>query len=167
MDYRKNLYPGVALTVFSAGYLALSGQIQIFTGSGATPLDSRFMPRLWGTFLLILSLILVFRGMKQRKEALASETSSKVGLSLVEKIADNREVILSFVFLAIYTAALKRVGFMISTAVFLYAQTLLLTPKEKRNYIIPAVVAILFAVGIDFIFVKLLSVLLPTGIFGF
>ena len=98
MEYRKNLYPGIILTIISAAYLALSGQIEIFTGSGATPLDARFMPRLWGTVLLILSLILVVRGIKQRKAAVASGEIDASKKSLIEAIADSREVLLSFVF---------------------------------------------------------------------
>ena len=167
MEYRKNLYPGIILTIISAAYLALSGQIEIFTGSGATPLDARFMPRLWGTVLLILSLILVVRGIKQRKAAVASGEIDASKKSLIESIADSREVLLSFVFLAIYVAIMEPIGFLISTAVYLYAEILLLTEKSKRNYIIPLIVAIIFAVGIDFIFVRFLNVLLPAGIFGF
>ncbi len=165
MEYRKNLYPGIILTIISAAYLALSGQIEIFTGSGATPLDARFMPRLWGTILLILSLMLVVRGIKQRKNAVASGEISNSKKSLIESISDSREVLLSFVFLAIYVAIMETVGFLISTAI--YTEILILTEKSKRNYIIPLIVAVVFAVGIDFIFVRFLNVLLPAGIFGF
>ncbi len=167
MDYRKNLYPGIVLSIFSIVYIALSGQIQIFTGSGATPLDARFIPRMWGSVLLLLSLILVFRGMKQKIEAKSAGIDVKGGLSLMERVMEGREVILSFVALGIYVVIMKNVGFLISTTAYIYFATLILTPKSKRNYILPLIVAIAFAAGIDFIFVRFLSVLLPMGILGF
>ena len=85
----------------------------------------------------------------------------------MESAMESREVILSFVALGIYVFIMKDVGFLISTAAYIYAETLILTPKAKRNYILSLIVAIAFAVGIDFVFVKFLNVLLPTGIFGF
>ncbi|MGE4214328.1 MAG: tripartite tricarboxylate transporter TctB family protein [Anaerotignaceae bacterium] len=167
MDYRKNLYPGIVLTVISSVYLAFTGQIAVFTGSGATPLDARFMPRFWGACLLILSLILVLRGIKQRKEAVASGVDFKNGVSLFQQIADNREVVLSFVYLGIYVVTMKGIGFLITTIAFLFGEILLLTPKKDRNYILTFVVALVFACAIDFVFVRFLNVLLPAGIFGF
>ena len=167
MDYRKNLYPGIVLTAISSVYLAFSGQIAIFTGSGATPLDARFMPRFWGTCLLILSLILVFRGIKQRKVAVAAGTDLGNKTSLIQQIIDSREVVLSFVFLGIYVVTIKGIGFLITTIAFLFAEILLLTPKKNRNYILTFVVALVFACAIDFVFVRFLNVLLPTGIYGF
>lgn len=167
MDYRKNLYPGIVLTVITAVYLAFSGQIAIFKGSGATPLDARFMPRFWGTCLLILSLILVFRGIKQRKNAIASGFDLQNKVTIVQQIVDNREVVLTFVFLGIYVAAMKGIGFLITTIAFLFAEILLLTPKNKRNYILTFVVALVFACAIDLVFVRFLNVLLPAGIYGF
>lgn len=167
MDYRKNLYPGIVLTVITSVYLAFSGQIAIFTGSGATPLDARFMPRFWGTCLLILSLILVFRGIKQRKNAVASGVDLKSKVTIVQQIIDNREVVLTFVFLGIYVVAMKGIGFLITTIAFLFGEILLLTPKKDRNYILTFIVALVFACAIDLVFVRFLNVLLPAGIYGF
>ncbi|MEA5085272.1 MAG: tripartite tricarboxylate transporter TctB family protein [Lachnospiraceae bacterium] len=167
MDYRKNLYPGIVLTVISSVYLAFTGQIAVFTGSGATPLDARFMPRFWGTCILILSLILVFRGIKQRKSAIASGVDLKNKVTIVQQIVNSREVVLTFVFLGIYVVAMKGIGFLITTITFLFAEILLLTPKKDRNYILTFVVAVVFACAIDLVFVRFLNVLLPAGIFGF
>lgn len=168
MQYKKNLIPGVVLAAFSIAYLACSGQIQPFKGLGSTPLDNRFVPRLWGSILLLLSVILVIRGVRQRKQEL-EKNGGKIssGTNLVELCKENREVLLSFVFLAVYTALMEPVGFLISTALYVYAETVILTRPEKKNYVTPAIVAIVAAVAIDLVFVRFLNVLLPTGIFGF
>ena len=74
---------------------------------------------------------------------------------------------MTFVSLAIYIALLEPVGFLIMTAIYLFVQTLILTPKEKRNYIVTFITSIVIAVALDYVFVCLLNVLLPLGIFGF
>lgn len=167
MQYKKNLIPGIVLTLFSAGYLAYAAQIEKFTGSGSTPLSARFMPYFWGTCLLLLSVILIFRGLKQRNAEIAAGMTQKNTTTAREFVREHYEVILTFVFLAIYIALMESIGFLIMTILFLFGEIVILTPREKRNYLISGIVALVFAFGIDFIFVRLLNVLLPLGIFGF
>ncbi|MEY8319890.1 tripartite tricarboxylate transporter TctB family protein [Lachnospiraceae bacterium 46-61] len=167
MEYKKNLIPGIVLTIFSIIYLVLTSQIKKFSGLGSDPLGARAIPYLWGISLLVLSLILVVRGIKQRSLAIKNNTFVKSQLNLSGMIKENREIVLTFVSLAVYIALLEPVGFLIMTAVYLFAQTLILTPKEKRNYIVTLITSIVIAVALDYVFVCLLNVLLPLGIFGF
>lgn len=167
MEYKKNLIPGIVLTIFSIIYLVLTSQIKKFSGLGSDPLGARAIPYLWGISLLVLSLILVVRGIKQRSLAIKNNTFVKSQLNLSSMIKENREIVLTFVSLAVYIALLEPVGFLIMTAVYLFAQTLILTPKEKRNYIVTLITSIVIAVALDYVFVCLLNVLLPLGIFGF
>ncbi|NDO45370.1 tripartite tricarboxylate transporter TctB family protein [Clostridium sp. MD294] len=167
MDYKKNLFPGIVLTIFSIIYLILTSQIKKFSGLGSDPLGAKAIPYLWGISLLILSLILVKRGVKQRSLEIKNNTYVKTQLNLYNIIKGNREIVATFLSLAIYIALLEPIGFLIMTAVYLFVQTLILTPKEKRNYILTLISSIVIAVALDYIFVCLLNVLLPLGIFGF
>ncbi|MCI8628425.1 MAG: tripartite tricarboxylate transporter TctB family protein [Firmicutes bacterium] len=167
MEYKKNLIPGIVLTIFSIIYLVLTSQIKKFSGLGSDPLGARAIPYLWGISLLVLSLILVVRGIKQRNLAIKNNTLVKSELNFTGMIKENREIVLTFVSLAVYIALLEPVGFLIMTAVYLFVQTLILTPKEKRNYIVTLITSIVIAVALDYVFVCLLNVLLPLGIFGF
>ncbi len=167
MEYKKNLIPGIVLTIFSIIYLVLTSQIKKFSGLGSDPLGARAIPYLWGISLLVLSLILVARGIKQRNLAIKNNTLVKSELNFTGMIKENREIVLTFVSLAVYIALLEPVGFLIMTAVYLFVQTLILTPKEKRNYIVTLITSIVIAVALDYVFVCLLNVLLPLGIFGF
>lgn len=167
MEYKKNLIPGIVLTIFSIIYLVLTSQIKKFSGLGSDPLGARAIPYLWGISLLVLSLILVVRGIKQRNLAIKNNTLVKSELNFTGMIKENREIVLTFVSLAVYIALLEPVGFLIMTAVYLFVQTLILTPKEKRNYILTLITSIVIAVALDYVFVCLLNVLLPLGIFGF
>ena len=167
MEYKKNLIPGIVLTIFSIIYLVLTSQIKKFSGLGSDPLGARAIPYLWGISLLVLSLILVVRGIKQRNLAIKNNTLVKSELNFTGMIKENREIVLTFVSLAVYIALLEPVGFLIMTAIYLFIQTLILTPKEKRNYIVTLITSIVIAVALDYVFVCLLNVLLPLGIFGF
>lgn len=169
MHYRKDLYPGVVLALFSIAYLALTTQIQVFTGSGATPLTNRAMPRFWGVFLLILSVVLIIRGVRTLKKEKASGVQ-EARSGLVEAVKNNREVILTFAALAIYIGGLEFVGFTVMSALYIFAQNLILTHPGKinaRRVVFALVFGIVVAVLIDFLFVRFLHVLLPRGIIGF
>lgn len=166
MSFPKDRITGIILSLFSLLYLFFSKDIRVFRGSGATPLTSAFMPRFWGTFLLILGLVLVFRG-GFRRSSEAEEARPSTAARLKNWIAGNYEVVLTFLFIGIYSVLLSSVGFTIMSALFIFAQILILTSPGKRRPIPAFLVGIFFAVLIDFIFVKLIGVLLPKGILGF
>lgn len=163
MQYKKELVPGIVLTVISVLYLFFATQIKPFTGLGSTPLTNRFMPYFWGSCLLILSVMLIIRGIRMRKKELAAGKTAGA-VSATSFWDDYREVVISFVLLAVYIAFLESVGFIIMTALYVFAEILVLSEKAKRNYIVSAVVAVAAAVFLYFIFVKSLNVLLPGGI---
>ena len=102
MQYKKELVPGIVLTVIAVLYLFFTTQIQPFTGLGATPLTNRFMPFFWGTCLLILSIMLIIRGVRMRKKELAAgKVATSGGFAA---FWDNyKEVVLSF---NLYTSTL-------------------------------------------------------------
>ena len=132
MEYKKNLIPGIVLTIFSIIYLVLTSQIKKFSGLGSDPLGARAIPYLWGISLLVLSLILVSRGIKQRNLAIKNSTYVKTSLNLSHMIKENREIVMTFLSLAIYIALLEPIGFLIMTVIYIFVQTLILTPKEKK-----------------------------------
>lgn len=165
MEYRKDLIPGIVLFIFSVLYLLLSCQIEIFTGSGATPLDARFAPRFWGSILLILSAMLIYRGIKKKNELDEYDKSEK--LTLKEKIYNSREVFLTFGSLTIYILGLEPVGFILMTILYIFVQIMILTEKQQRNYKAAIILAVPSAVIIDYVFVRMLNVMLPSGILGF
>ena len=168
LTYRTNIVAGSILSIFALTYLALSFQIQKFHGMGATPLNAAFIPRLWGVCLLLLSLSLVLRGYRARKAAAQKAVPKPwAGFSPIGICKENLEVILTFVAIGVYTAFLDLVGFTLMSAAYIFFQIIILTPASKKmNYPVAAIVAITASVAIDYLFVVLLSVLLPTGILG-
>ena len=72
-------------------------------------------------------------------------------------------VTLTFLVMVLYLILLPFLGFILSTIIFLFAQFIVLAPKEKRNYLLFAVIAVVFTV-ITFVAFRIgLSQLLPRG----
>ena len=77
-------------------------------------------------------------------------------------------VAFAFILIFVYIAALKPVGFMLASAVFIFALCVLLTPDyAKRNYLGYAVFSVLLSAGTYFLFKNVLYIALPAGtVFG-
>ena len=61
----------------------------------------------------------------------------------------------------------QSVGFVISSACYLFLQMLLLSNKDNRKILLFAVIAVLLPLGVDALFVYVIKMPLPVGIFGF
>lgn len=161
MEEKRDLFVGIIVGLFSILYYIGALQIKMYKGLGVSVIDSSEVPKKWAIFLFLLSIMLIIRSVKRMKK------SSEKNVSLVQLLTLNKEVGLTFILLAIYTVFLKQLGFVTATFLYIFFQTLVLTKKEKRNYKLTIILAIIFSVLIDYIFVELLSVLLPKGIIGF
>ena len=161
MEEKRDLFVGIIVGFFSILYYIGALQIKMYKGLGVSVIDSSEVPKKWAIFLFLLSIMLIIRSVKRMKK------SSEKNVSLAQLLTLNKEVGLTFILLAIYTVFLKQLGFVTATFLYIFFQTLVLTKKEKRNYKLTIILAIIFSVLIDYIFVELLSVLLPKGIIGF
>ena len=56
---------GGVLFLFGLAYFIMTWQIANFKGLGAPPVDAKFVPRLWGGMLMLLSLIVFVRGIRE------------------------------------------------------------------------------------------------------
>ena len=164
--YKMNMATGGVLFAFGLGYFILSWQIAAFKGLGAPPIDARFVPRMWGVLLMVLSALVFLRGLREYLSLKKAGKLDAKGNGLVAWVANNREVVLTFLCLLIYIALLKPVGFIIMSAAYIFAESLVLTPKGRRKPALVLAIAIVAAVIVDYIFVNLLHVLLPSGILG-
>lgn len=156
------------LALFSMVYFYFSFAITTFKGSGATPLDSRFMPQFWGISLFILSILLILRAFREKKiVSKEMDNQVKYKFSIKNIFYNNYEVILTFLLIAMYILFLKTIGFIVMSIGYIFLQVLILTSSKKKNYMAISIMAVFFAVGLDFLFVRNLHVLLPKGILGF
>lgn len=164
-QYKLDIIPGIVIALFSIAYLAMIPGIQTFTGLGATPLTNHFIPYLWGGVLLVLGLWITIRGFRKRKKYLA-EGGKIEKTTFKEALMERREVVASFIALGLYVGLMGPLGFVIATIAYVFAQILILTPREKwkKNYLPAAITAVVTGVALFYIFRYLLNVLLPVGV---
>ena len=75
-------------------------------------------------------------------------------------------VLVTILAFTVYVVVLSSVGFMISSVVYLIVQMTVLAPKEKRNYLLFAVISVAVSVVVYYLFRNGLNVLLPAGLLG-
>ena len=151
----KDLIAGAVLALCSIGYYIASHSIQSF-GS-----NKDFM---------VLSVVLMVRSYAEIRHLKATGEEIFSGRTPKDWLADNYAVIGTFIILFLYAFAMRPVGYLISTFVYLIVQVVLLTQRKKINkkLILKALIlAVVFSVLSDYLFVELLSVPLPAGILGF
>lgn len=150
-----------ALSVFYfSGSFGLR-QVKRYKGIGA-----EFMPRIYAAVLFICAAIQLVEGIRRQfveTEPVAAQEAAKS----VDK-RGRRNVAFAFILIFVYIAALKPVGFMLASAVFIFALCVLLTPDyAKKNYLGYAVFSALLSVGTYFLFKNVLYIALPVGaVFG-
>lgn len=153
----KDLILGVVMLLFSGFYLYYAQQIK--TRPKLTPAyaSAQIMPKLLGILLAILSVLCIIQGIKKVRTADEGE----------KKKADKGDIMavtLTFAVIIGYTLILPTLGFCLSTAIYLFLQMNILAPKEKRNYVLFAVVAVVFTAFVFVAFRVGLQQLLPRGI---
>lgn len=153
----KDLILGVVMLLFSGFYLYYAQQIKTRPKLTPTYASAQIMPKLLGILLAILSVLCIIQGIKKVRTADEGE----------KKKADKGDIMavtLTFAVIIGYTLILPTLGFCLSTAIYLFLQMNILAPKAKRNYVLFAVVAVVFTAFVFVAFRVGLQQLLPRGI---
>ena len=161
MKKYSDIISGAVLFVLAAVYYAMATQIKQYNSGLPGIVTSDFIPKVYGIAVMVLSAILIFRGIRDLKKARAPEKASRFPI--------DPAIVLVFLLLVIYVALLDTVGFTIMSTLFVLGLSYILLPKEKRTpktCVAVFVVALVFSVAITLIFVKGFSLTLPMGILG-
>ena len=156
----RDLILGIILLALGIGYTVMADQIKrgnkLVQRNVGEFAHARIIPTLLGILLIILAVILIIQGIMQfRKED--NEPAKK--MSKVDMIS----IVLTFAAMILYIIILPRLGFILSTMIYLFGQITILAPKDKRNYLLFAIVAVVFTI-IAFIAFRIgLTQMLPRG----
>ena len=154
----RDLILGILTLAVSGFYYYYATQIK--TRPKLTPAYSsaRIVPELLGILLALLSVILIIQGIKM----LRAQDDGKEEKMMAK--GDVAAVALTFAVIIGYTLLLDSgLGFCLSTMLYLFLQMLILAPKEKRNYLLFAIVAVAFTMFVFVAFRIGLQQLLPRG----
>ncbi len=178
-DIKNNIYVSLFFMILSILYLIATQQISVFSPFGKQGLDSKSIPLIIGWGMLILSILLLIitflRYQKEKDQTIQSNAPKSVNSSPKEtpsaKQADNHTAIrllASLILLCLYILAYQPLGFILSSIAYLIAQSLLITPADKRKkwtlFII--LFSIFFTLLVYIIFSKYLTLFLPSGLLG-
>lgn len=181
---KKELWIGIVFLALSIAYFAGSFAIPSYSGYGQQTIDSKFMPRLLGIMLAILSILQIVVSYARLKRSLNRSKSSEAysgaattsNMDDVKKSFDEdayikgssiRSVVVIGVFLLFYVVTFKSLGFILSSMIFLLCTILYLTPKEKRNWFLILGLSIGIPIMVYFLFVSGFKLKLPPGILDF
>ena len=156
LDFNRygNLGAGVLFLFFTIIY-----GVQ-FPNIASTPIgviDSRAYPRMLLVLLGVMSLTLIISSIRELIKTKGQNTGP-----VEEK--DYRCVLITFLLSAAYVAVLDWLGFLISSAVYVFLQTINLCPKEKFKPVTFAIIAVVSSTVVYVIFRRILFVMLPSGI---
>ena len=160
MRFRKyrDLGFGIAALLFSAFYLMNAAQIKTRPKLTPSYASAQIMPTLLGVILAVLSIVCIIQGIRRMKAPDEAEETKKKGKG------DLMAVVLTFAVIIGYILVMPTLGFILSTILYLFLQMLILAPAEKRNYVLFAIVAVVFTALVFVAFRVGLQQLLPRGI---
>lgn len=119
---------------------------------------SAFVPTLIGWCIVVTGasklLYSVFTGLKSENKKIVFDQDFFGGIGTI-------------VLMVLYMIAFQPVGFVVASAVYLFLQMLLLSDNTNRKVVLFAIVSVLLPLAVDALFVFVIKMPLPVGIFGF
>lgn len=113
--------------------------------------DSRFMPMVTAIIMIAMGIPQLIQNYNKKKEI-----SSK---------KDNKTLLITVGLLAFYVLLYGRLGFVVTSAIFLFFEIINLTPPYiKKNYIVNGTIAIVAPSVIYYLFYYAFRIILPAGI---
>ena len=152
----RDLILGIFLLALSVGYLIMAQQIKTRPKMVPAYANSQVFPTLLGILLAFLSVCLILQGVRNLKKDYEDDGKRMSKIDLLS-------ITLTFAAMVVYIIILPSLGFILSTVIFLFAQITILAPKEKRNLLLFAIVAVVFTILAFIAFRIGLSQMLPRG----
>ena len=123
-----------------------------------TDVSSAFVPTLIGWCIVVTGacklLYSIFTHMKEESKKIVFDQDMFGGIATI-------------ILMVLYMIAFQPVGFVVSSAVYLFLQMLLFSEKSNRKIVLFAVIAVVLPLAVDALFVYVIHMPLPVGVFGF
>ncbi len=159
----KELLLGVGMMALALFYLYQSTFIKI---RSSVSVSAKLIPEILGGLVVVLAAAQIWAGIahlnKIRRESAKNGTPSV--LFTKEEKGDSFPIALTFVLILGYAVVFEWLGFIVSSALCMFLQMMLMAPKEKKNPKIFAMVSVVSAVVIYIAFRVGLNLSLPRGL---
>lgn len=150
-----DLICGAVCAVVAVAVFVMSVQIGM---KESAAIGADFLPKIVAVILLVFSLVLMRSGWKTCR-TYQEETP--------EFPPNGKGVLIMLAALVLYAAALKPVGFILTSLVFVFLAIVLMSRKEETNYVKFAIISVVAVLAIYLIFTRFFGIRLPRGIISF
>jgi len=151
----RDLTCSIIMLIFGAGMFVLALGIP---HKIASDVGSGYVPKFVAICIIITALVQLVTTLTRKSPA----DNKK------EKFFDDAKGgIGTIVLMMVYMLIFQPVGFICSSAIYLFAQIMLLSDNTNRKPILFAVIALLLPITVDALFVFVIKMPLPKGIIGF
>ncbi|WP_339251615.1 tripartite tricarboxylate transporter TctB family protein [Sporosarcina sp. FSL W8-0480] len=158
----RDVQSGIFLLIVSVIMFSATLSFKKLTTSLVGP---AFMPQVIAGLIALMALAIIIQGIRNVKAERVKEASSDVVTKKDPKDeVTYRPVILTFILMAVYVAVMPFVGFLITTAVYMFIQMMILSDKPERRWLLFAVVSVVASATIYYVFRNVFYVMLPSGL---
>ena len=174
--YSITKFQWITPVIIMAFYIYMFGASWSLKAFDNDYIGSDFMPKLITVlgFLCTLKVFLeqVRIALKERKAIIAAGGDPRIHLFSGEKhepayYVQKYITVITLLFITVYISLMKPLGFILSTIIYLFAQILLIAPRDKKKPVFILILSVVVSVALYAIFVKGFSVILPAGILSF
>ena len=151
-----DLASGVFLLVFSVVLFIGAQNVKTLSVSSV---GSGTFPSFIAVLLAIVSVAIIIGGAKKARgpDEKPAKAAEKTRLWAV---------LATFGIMALYALLMPKVGFIITTIAYLFAQMYIMAAKEHQKPVLFGIISIVTSVSVYYMFVKIFSLMLPAGILG-
>lgn len=154
MQKRLNMIlAGAFLLLIAITLFIVASQIQRRMPLGV---DSGFFPEISSIALSFLAIVILAQGLRLSPDLRMAAVAPK----------GQRAVFLSLALIIAFGVGMATLGFIPSTAAYLFAQFSVLSPPDQRRPLAFGLIALGSAITIQFIFTRGFALALPTGFWG-
>jgi uncharacterized membrane protein len=154
----KEALLGLFFLVFFALVIVFSKDIKVLIISSV---DAKFWPRIVGIFGCIVSLVHLIQGLISGMDGRKAQAAEGVEITVASSSPEGK-MTLGLIFL--FVLGINIIGFLPMAIIYLFLQLAVLKPKEERNYVKIAAVAVIFSTIVWAAFRYGFNMMLPSGV---
>ena len=157
----QNIVIGAVVIAFSAFMLNASASIMVIASSATSIDHAAFLPRIVFGLLIFVSVLFIIMGIRQIP---ANRSAAPEGEALEKTAKETLRSLGALAMLFVYIFCFSRLGFVISSVIYMAGLMLYMTKKESRKPLLFVVIAVAMTLIVYFCFKKFLYIYLPNGI---
>lgn len=157
----QNMVIGALVIVLSIVMLIASNSIKVIASSLTAVDNAAFLPRVIFGVLICLGILFLVMGGKQTA---ANRATAPEGEALEKKAHETLRSLGALLALFVYVFFLDRLGFVISSILYMVFMMMYMTKKDARRPILFVKVSVVMTVVVYFCFREFLYIYLPNGI---